>query len=392
MGFGRVAALCCAGALLAGLGSAAQAASSPLVLGTVLPDTGVLAEYGPATQVAVRLAVEDANAAGGVAGSPVILEAGDSGDGVRTLSTTVERLRAEGAVALIGPLSSSLMLNGVDLVEGLAVVSPATTSPLLSGVVARVVPSDVMQGAALAKLASQAGVTRVAIVAPRASRSIADVALAGVGLRGMQGEVIDVSSRMRAADVASRVARVGADGLILLTDKETTGIIRELLRRGLPANVLLGTVAASSVDGAALPRGTLQGARGIGPDLRVQRSFAERVQAEDAKAKTMDYAALAYDAAAVAILAAEQSAKFLGEVTAEGIRGAIPSVTVGGARCDTLASCLRKVRDGVDIDYVGFSGAVDLGDTGEPIVATYAVRTFGANNAPGTRLRYVSVP
>lgn len=392
MGFGRVAALCCAGALLAGLGSAAQAASSPLVLGTVLPDTGVLAEYGPATQVAVRLAVEDANAAGGVAGSPVILEAGDSGDGVRTLSTTVERLRAEGAVALIGPLSSSLMLNGVDLVEGLAVVSPATTSPLLSGVVARVVPSDVMQGAALAKLASQAGVTRVAIVAPRASRSIADVALAGVGLRGMQGEVIDVSSRMRAADVASRVARVGADGLILLTDKETTGIIRELLRRGLPANVLLGTVAASSVDGAALPRGTLQGARGIGPDLRVQRSFAERVKAEDAKAKTMDYAALAYDAAAVAILAAEQSAKFLGEVTAEGIRGAIPSVTVGGARCDTLASCLRKVRDGVDIDYVGFSGAVDLGDTGEPIVATYAVRTFGANNAPGTRLRYVSVP
>ena len=392
MGVGRVAALCCAGALFAGLGPAAQAASSPFVLGTVLPDSGVLADYGPATQAAVRLAVDDANAAGGVAGSPVILEAGDSGDAARALSATVERLRAEGATALIGPLSSSLMLDGLALVDGLAVVSPATTSPLLSGVVSRVVPSDVMQGAALAKLASQAGVARVAIVAPRASRAIADAALAGIALRGMQGEVIDYPSRMRASDVASRVARVRADGLILLTDRETTSIIRELLRRGLPANVLLGTVAASSVDGATLPRGALRGARGIGPDLRVPRAFAERVKAEEPKAKSLDYAALAYDAAAVAILAAEQSARFLGEVTAEGIRGAIPSVTVGGAACDTLASCLRKVRDGVDIDYVGLSGAVDLGDAGEPIVATYAVRTFGANNEPGTRVRYVSVP
>ena len=65
---------------------------------------------------------------------------------------------------------------------------------------------------------------------------------------------------------------------------------------------------------------------------------------------------------------------------------------MGGTKCDALASCLRKVRDGVDIDYVGLSGAVDLGDAGEPIVATYAVRTFGSNNAPGTRVRYVSVP
>ena len=62
----------------------AQATPSPepretttLTLGTTLPDTGSLKAYGPATQTAVQLAVDDANAAWGVLGADVMLMAGD---------------------------------------------------------------------------------------------------------------------------------------------------------------------------------------------------------------------------------------------------------------------------------------------------------------------------
>ena len=369
----------------------AQAQAEPLVIGTALPDTGVLAAYGPATQAAVAVAVADANAAGGVAGVDVVLERGNSGDSMPAFTATVERLRADGAQVVVGPLSSGLLLDGLVSLDGLAVISPAATSPLLSGNVARVSPSDALQGIALARLAAQSQASRLAIVSPRASLPVAQAALAQAAANGIPAEVVDYSPRTRASDIATRVARVHADGLILLGGAEVTGIVRELLRRGLPGTILLSATAGASIDGAQLPRATLQGARELGPDLRVPAALAERVRAQDRDAKEISYAALAYDAAAVAILAAEQSASFLGVVTSEGVRAAMPSVTTGGAICTSLAACLRKVRQGVDVDYVGQSGAVDLGESGDPIVATFSVRTFGANNKPGTRVRYVTV-
>lgn len=377
-------------AFIVGLAPAAHAQEG-LIVGTVLPDTGALADYGAATQAAVALAVGDANAAGGVAGVPVELVAGDSGDSPTRLAETAERLRSEGAQVVIGPLSSSLLLGGIEHLDGMTVVSPATTSPLLSGLVARVAPSDALEGAALATLAAQARVSRLAIVAPRDAALIAQRARDTALAQGVPSQVITYAPRSGASAIADQVARVHADGLILITGAETTSLIRELLRRGLPGTVVMTAVAGANIDATALPRGTLRGARVLGPDLRVPRGLADRIRAVAPQAKVISYSALAYDAAAVAILAAEQSARFLGTVTAAGIRAAIPSVTTGGSPCSAVATCLRAVRAGSDIDYVGQSGAVDLGEDGDPVVATYSIRTFGPTNVPGPRMRYVTV-
>ncbi|MGI9197639.1 MAG: ABC transporter substrate-binding protein, partial [Candidatus Nanopelagicales bacterium] len=375
------------------ISSAAAGAPVPradaLVLGTLLPDTGALADYGPATQAAVALAVADANDAGGVDGSRVTLLRGDSGDSLSTLVATLTRLRAQGASAVIGPLSSSLLLDSLTSLEGLTVISPATTSPLLSGLVARIAPSDALQGAALVKLAAQSRVSRLVIVAPRSSAAIAQYARTQAVSLGMPATVVGYADNARASDIADDAARVHADGLLLVTGAETTSVVRELVRRGLPGTVLLTAAAGASVDPAALPRGTLRGARVTAPDLRVPRALADRVRSLAPKARQLAYAAQAYDAAAVAILAAEQSSRFLGEVTPPGIRAAIPSVTTGGTPCDSLATCLRQARAGTDIGYVGLSGPVDLGEGGDPTVAAYAVRIIGPSNAPGTRVRYV---
>ena len=52
-------------------------AESKLKLGVVLPLTGKLADYGPATKTGIDLAVEQINKAGGVLGAPVSVVAAD---------------------------------------------------------------------------------------------------------------------------------------------------------------------------------------------------------------------------------------------------------------------------------------------------------------------------
>ena len=82
----------------------------------------------------------------------------------------------------------------------------------------------------------------------------------------------------------------------------------------------------------------------------------------------------------------------LGAVTPEGVRAALPAVTSIGQACDTLERCLRLVRRGVDIDYVGYAGPYELDAAGDPGAARYLVRVFGANNEPGSSARPVRYP
>ena len=366
-------------------GGPATRATEPagLVLGTVLPDTGVLDSYGPATQRAVRLAVEDARAAG----ADVTLVPGDSGDGVGRLEATVERLRSRGVSVVIGPMSSRLMLDTLGAFNGLAIVSPATSSPLLTGRLARISPSDALQGAALAKVAAQSDVVRLAIVVPRGNSAFVDAAVGEATARGVDTRVITYSPSTSASKISSAVVRAAADGLLLASGMETTGIVRELLRRGLPATVLLTATAGAGVDPKQLRRQALAGARVLGPDVRVPEALRERLGNQ----RRVDYAAHAYDAAAVAILAAEVVIADGGEATGPAVAAVIPGVTTVGQSCD-LAECLRLVRLDRDIDYRGLSGEVDLGPDGDPVVAVFELRTLGANNTPGTRVSYVRVP
>lgn len=371
--------------------TALLATATTLTLGTALPDTGSLKAYGPGTQAAVRLAVEDANAAGGVMGSPITLMPGDSGGtGSTTFARTLTRL--SGAQVIIGPLSSSLALDNSQLLRGRTIVSPAVTSALLTGRLARVVPAEPLQGAMLVSLAQRRGAVRIVVVAPRSQQALVDAALDRAGDLGLQASSVVYSQRQTATNIATRIVRSSADALLLASSAETTGILSALLPRGMPATVLLTQGAADSIDPRQLRRGTLDGAQSIELDLRVPRSLAARIREAAPRARELAYSPQAYDAAAVAILAAEQAGRSLGEITAEGVRAALPAVTSVGIACDSLARCLRLLRQGEDIDYVGYSGPFDLSRDGDPQAARYLVRIYTDANRPGSTARPVRYP
>lgn len=364
-----------------------------LTLGTALPDSGPLSSYGPATQAAVLLAVEDANRAGGVLGQPVTLVPADSGHtGSNVFARTLATLSDQGAQAIVGPMSSELVLDNLDAVLGRALVSPAVSSPLLDGVLSHVSPTTTLEGAMLAKLASQADVRRVVIVASRAERAVAEVAADEAESRGMRADIVLYSSRQSATKVAAKIYRTASDGLILAGDGKTTAIVRQLLSRGMPGTVLLTSWTAKAITPRQLPPRALEGALTVEYDLAVPRSLKKRLAVVAPDAKQLAYSPQAYDSAAIAILAAEQSGRFLGEVTVEGVRSALPSVTSGGVACTTLQRCLDLLGQGKDIAYVGLTGPVDLTDGGEPQAARYLSRTFDKSNKPGKSTRAVRFP
>lgn len=144
------------------LGSVRGNARDPVKFGLVAPLSGSLERIGTHCKRAVEQAVSDVNDAGGVLGRPVELVAVDSAASVETAVSEYESMRGEGVVGFVGGVVSdvSIALAPKAAEDGLMAVSPASTSPVLTGAGAngdrtffgRTVPSDLLQSVAMAKV------------------------------------------------------------------------------------------------------------------------------------------------------------------------------------------------------------------------------------------------
>ncbi len=92
------------------VGTTAGWAADPIVVGEINPRTGVLALQGTAVHQGIVLAVEEANARGGVAGRPVtLLSRDDEGKPERAIAAAEELASRHRALALIGGYVDSLV-------------------------------------------------------------------------------------------------------------------------------------------------------------------------------------------------------------------------------------------------------------------------------------------
>ena len=117
--------------LLAGLAFA----DKEILIGGVAPKTGEAATFGISTENGVRLAVEQANAAGGLLGRKVRLifedDKGDPVAGKIAFSRLIDRDRVCGVV---GAVMSKVSIAGADVAESsrTPMISNASTSPLVT--------------------------------------------------------------------------------------------------------------------------------------------------------------------------------------------------------------------------------------------------------------------
>jgi branched-chain amino acid transport system substrate-binding protein len=146
-----------------------------VVLGEFLSLTGSEATFGQLTHTGVALAVEEANAAGGVHGRPIVLRSHDDQGRAQEAGTAVMRLvTADKAVAVVGENASGLSIAGGRVAQqyGVPMVSPSSTHPDVTAVgdmIFRVCFVDSFQGYVVARFAREdLGLERVAVLVDQA--------------------------------------------------------------------------------------------------------------------------------------------------------------------------------------------------------------------------------
>ena len=136
-------------------------------IGLLNPLTGPIAVYAPPFTIAAQMAIDDLNAAGG---DFELVEA-DSGCSGDVASGAAQSLVDAGVVGVAGAACSgaSMAANAVLSAAGVVQVSYASTNPGLSDATAypgfwRVVPSDAIQGPAMADMVAAAGASNPALI------------------------------------------------------------------------------------------------------------------------------------------------------------------------------------------------------------------------------------
>ncbi len=399
LGAASLALAACGGGSSGGAGSstAASASSSipvnkgPLVIGSVLPQTGSLAFLGPPEFAGVQLAVNEINAAGGVLGQPVQNIPGDSGDtSTNIASQTVDRLLSQKADVIIGAASSSVTLTIIDKITsaGVLEISPANTSIKLStypdhGLYWRTAPPDTFQGAVLGNLVAKDGNATAGVLALQDAYGEGLAKTFSEKFTAAGGTVTkQIIYDPKAPDFSAEVSQIKAtnpDAVVLIGFDESKKILQELIKQGIgPDKKKLYLVDGnlSNTLAAGLPMGIMKGVKGTTPGAEAPAAFRQQLLSVDPKLTDFSYAAESYDAVILAALAADAAKN----VDGRAIATKLVDVSKGGVTCTTYKDCLALLNAGKDINYDGVSGPVDFYDNGDPSKATMGIYEFGANN------------
>lgn len=375
--------------------ASAAAGDGVLKIGTLLPETGSLTILGPPEIAAVKLAIKDINAAGGVLGHDVTMESSDSGDASTNIATqSVNRLLDANVDAIVGAASSSVTLNVINTITGSGVlqISGANTSTTLTdyadkGLYFRTAPSDVYQGRVVGTTAAEDGAETLGILAlqdaygtslaEQASKAFTD----GGGKMSPEKPIIYDPKANEYSSEVGQIKAANPDAIALIGfGPDTAKIIDEMVKQDLlplkKSKKKLYFVDGNLSNTIDVAAGTLEGVKGTLPGSKPSDDLKTRLATIDPNLKDYSYAGEAYDAVVLVALAAEAAKSDSGKMIAEQMQ----KVSSGGTKCTTFAECIEMAKDGKDFDYDGLSGPIEFDENGNPTVASMGVYQYGADN------------
>lgn len=135
--------------------------SSPIIIGFSGQLTGKLSDLGVYARNGALLAIESINAKGGVNGRPLKLIAKDDLNSAEGALAADKALRDQGAVAIVGHMTSSIGISVMPFVNetGMVMVSPTISTPQLTGIedsFFRIIAENPIQARELAEYARSA--------------------------------------------------------------------------------------------------------------------------------------------------------------------------------------------------------------------------------------------
>jgi ABC-type branched-subunit amino acid transport system substrate-binding protein len=158
--------------LILAVPSASCSSSNTIKIGSVMDLSGALSAMGGLISDGVKLAVQQINDAGGIGGKTVKLFTEDGGTDAQISYTAFKKLvEVDGCKVIIGPMTSGAVLACADyaLQNKVLLISPSATSTDIANqayrqFVFRTAATDNLQGQAMARLVTDGGYKKVAIL------------------------------------------------------------------------------------------------------------------------------------------------------------------------------------------------------------------------------------
>jgi hypothetical protein len=375
-------ALCCPLAC-----GGAEPAATPVPLGLLLSFTGNLAASSINSERALLMAVESANAAGGIAGRPLAIVARDTRSDPGRVMPVAQELLDAGATMIIGPDTVALAVQlKAALAEQLLLLPSFATSNLNI----YKPPTWFVMGATPARVACElvaqlhADQRQRPLVIAEPSGHNSLLAFELTRNHGLATTVLP-SDPSGAGQAAFPISTLPADAYVLATvPAAASRLLYNLATIGKFADPRQWYLAPTLHSPALLeniPRGMLDGARGVATGtIAGANDFSERF-AERWHDAPLDDAFPFYDAGAVAVLALQRALVRESSLpTGAGLVPHIVAVTRASGtpiRWDEIGRGLELLRNGEEVAYIGLTGALEFDESGQTAAASTSWWTVG---------------
>jgi branched-chain amino acid transport system substrate-binding protein len=368
----KLLAATAASALMAG---AATAEDVPI--GVILGFTGPIESLTPMMAASAELALTEINESGAfLEGMTLVPVRADSTciDSAAATTAAERLITSDGVVAIMGADCSGVtgaILANVAVANGIPMISPSATSPALStaednGLFFRTAPSDARQGAVLADILADRGITEVAVTYTNNDygKGLADSFAANFTANG--GTItLSAAHEDGRADYSSEVAALASAGGEVLavfgySDQGGRGVIQSAVDSGAFDTFMMGDGMYGDALLADLGEfmegsfGAVPWSEGEGADAFAAITEAAGVNGESSFTRE------SYDAAALIALAMMAG----GEATSEAVAANVMAVANAPGEPilpGELGRALEILAQGGEIDYVGASGVELIG-------------------------------
>ena len=365
------------GAMAALLATTAMASADDVKIGVILGFTGPIESLTPHMADSAEMAIAEVNASGNFLDGQTIASVRADSTCVDAAAATAaaERLiTSDNVVAIMGADCSGVttaILQNVAMPNAVSMISPSATSPALTsiednGLFFRTSPSDARQGAVLASILQDNGVSEVAVTYQNSDygKGLSDSFIAN--FEKMGGKItINTPHEDGKGDYSAEVgalASAGGDLLVVLgyADQGGLGIIqasvdsgafdRFALGDGMYSDSLIANIGPD-LDGTI---GSVPWSEGEGTDAFIAATEAAGVNGDSSFTRE------SYDAAALLILAMQAGG------AADRATIAANVLNVANAPGEKilpgqLGKALQILKDGGQVDYVGATNVELIG-------------------------------
>lgn len=343
--------------------------------------TGPIESLAPPIYEGAKLAIAQVNIQGGLFadGQTIVMPSADTTcvDASAASNGADRLINSDGVVALVGGLCSGASIaaaNNVAVPAGVAMISPASTSPALTSLndqdlVFRTAPSDAYQGEMLAKLLESKGINEIVItyVNNDYGKGFADALESAFGGFVAANEAHEDGKADYRAELGS-LASTGVDALVVLAYADGSGqtILRQAYESGnfgtfIGGDGMVGDALVAAV-GADVLEGMIATKPGA-PEVPGKDSYNQAMQSLGLDPNAV-FAAQSYDAAFILALALEQQ----GSTDMANFNQAIRSVaTAPGVVIlpGEWEKAKAAIAAGQDINYEGASGNHEFDENGD---------------------------